>query len=132
MINHMSAESILEVVKELDDAFNRRDIEAVLGFYENEATMVVEPGRFAYGKAELRKVFETLFKMGGVAKQDKMKVIEAGDIALFISKWHLVKSSTDEREASKSFYATCVFRRSLEGKWRLIIDNSFGPSVLGE
>ncbi len=127
-----SEQSIIAVVKELDHAFNQKNIEAVLSFYEDQATMVVEPGKLAKGKPELRKVFEELFKMGGIAKQDKMKVIEVGDVALFISKWHLDTQATDSNKLATNFYATCVFRKGLDGKCRLIIDNSFGPAILGE
>lgn len=128
----MTDKNLLAVVEELDAAFNKKDIDAVLKFYEDDATMVVYPGKLAFGKAELRKAFETILNFEGVAKQEKTKVIEAGDIALFISKWSLTYKATDGNMLSKVSYATCVFRKNQEGKWRLVIDNSFGPAILGE
>jgi ketosteroid isomerase-like protein len=39
----------LQAVLDLDDAFARKDIEAVLSFYEDSAVLVIEPGRLARG-----------------------------------------------------------------------------------
>ncbi len=85
----MIARNPLETVEFLDAAYNRGDIEAVLDFYEDEAVMVAEPGRLATGKTEIRAVYEWIFaNIKGSAKQEKTHVIEAGDIALFTSKWN--------------------------------------------
>ncbi|MGH7796733.1 MAG: YybH family protein [Candidatus Binatia bacterium] len=61
----MPARTPDEAVKELDRAFARRDIEAVLAFYEDSAAVVVEPGRIVRGKEELRKFFTQLFALKG-------------------------------------------------------------------
>lgn len=126
----MFEESPIDVVEQLDKAFNNKDIEAVLEFYEDDATLVMEPGKLASGKIALRNFFETVFKYNGVAKQDKIKIIEADDIALFISKWHLRITDLDKKSITKEFIATSVFRKNSQGKWRLLIDNSFGPAIL--
>lgn len=123
-------ESPIDVVEKLDAAFNRKDINAVLEFYEDDATVIVEPGKSITGKATLKKFFEAVFKFDGIAKQEKMKTIINGDIALFISKWSLTTKAPDELLVRKEFYATSVFRKNNDGKWRLTIDNSFGPAIL--
>jgi len=124
-------ESPLDIVKKLDEAFNRKDIAAVLEFYTDDAIVVVEPGKLASGKTELKKFFEFVFKFDGIAQQDQIKVLEVSDIALFISKWHLTSKSPDGNTLiTKNFIATSVFRKDTNGKWRLVIDNSFGPDIL--
>jgi len=50
----MTAQTPLETVDLLDEAFNRGDIEAVLDLSEKNAVMVAEPNRLAAGKAEIR------------------------------------------------------------------------------
>ena len=123
-------QTIDEAVKELDEAVNNKNIEAVLDFYEDEALLVIQPGRIARGKLELRKFFEAVFNMNTKAKQIATNVMETGDIALFISKWVAEGRTPDGNEFSNINIATSVFRKSAVGKWRLVIDNSFGPEVL--
>jgi uncharacterized protein (TIGR02246 family) len=70
----------LEAVKELVDALERGDLEAVLNFYEDDAVLVVEPNRLARGKKDIREFFTYLFTLSPRARQIKTQVIESGDI----------------------------------------------------
>jgi uncharacterized protein (TIGR02246 family) len=117
-------------VRELDEAFARKDLSGVLSFYEDDAVVVIEPGRVARGKNELTKFFEFLFTLNGHAKQLQTHVLEAGEIALFTSKWKFTGTTPDGRPFEKESVATSVFRRAANGTWRMIIDNSHGPAVL--
>jgi uncharacterized protein (TIGR02246 family) len=120
-----------EMVEEVDRAFNRGDLEAVLDFYEDGAVIVLGPGRLARGKAELRRAFEFMLQMEGVARQIKTHVIENGEIALFTSQWSFTVKAPDGAPLTRESYATVVFRKQASGEWRCVIDNSFGPDVLG-
>lgn len=125
----MIAESPERAVELLDRAFNERDIETVLGFYEEAAVVVAEPGKLARGKQELRSFFERVMRSGSSAKQLKTHVIEADGVALFLSRWTL--RIADENADERTFIATTVFRRQSDGGWKALIDNSLGPLVLG-
>jgi uncharacterized protein (TIGR02246 family) len=120
----------LEAVKELDDALERGDFEAVLNFYEDDAVVVVEPNRLARGKKDLREFFTYLFTLTPSARQIKTRVIESGDIALFISKWVFSGFDGNGQPFSREAIAACVFRKNADEKWRLVIDNSLGPAIL--
>ena len=126
----MFATTPLEAVKELDDALERGDLEAVLNFYEDDAVLVVEPNRLARGKKDIREFFTYLFTLSPRARQIKTQVIESGDIALFISKWVFSGSDGNGQPFSREAIATCVFRKNADKKWRLVIDNSLGPAIL--
>jgi uncharacterized protein (TIGR02246 family) len=120
-----------QVVEMLDRAFNRGDLAAVLSFYEDEAVVVTEPGKMAGGTEELRSFFQQALKSGSSAKQLDMKVIEADGVALFISHWTLQTTSADHDLVSHTFTATTVFRKQPDGGWKILIDNPFGPLILG-
>jgi ketosteroid isomerase-like protein len=126
----MSKHSLEETVEMLDEAFNRGDIEAVLAFYEDEAVVVVEPGRLARGKVAIRAAFEFVFSLQGMAKQIKTNVVESGDLALFLSKWTFTGTLPDGTPFTRESTATCVFRKNSGGEWRCLIDNSYGTAVL--
>ncbi len=126
----MSKHTLEEMVLEMDEAFNRGDIEAVLDFYDDEAVVVLEPGRVVKGKAALRASFEAVLAFQGVARQIKTHVIETGDTALFISHWNFSGKTRDGTSFSRDATATSVFRRQTNGLWRCVIDNPYGPAVL--
>jgi uncharacterized protein (TIGR02246 family) len=123
--------SPLETIELLDEAFNRGDLEAILDFYEEGATVVLEPGRLATGKSELQRSYEwILSNIKGVARQEKTHVIETGDIALFTSKWSYSGTTSDGTPVSRESYASVVLRKHADGNWRIVVDNSWGPAVL--
>lgn len=127
----MIARTPLEAVELLDEAFNRGDIEAVLEFYEDGAAMVAEPGRLVKGKAELRQVYEWIFNnIKGLATQEKTHVIETGDVALFTSRWSFNGTAADGTLVSRESYASVILRQQVDGGWRVVVDNSWGPAVL--
>jgi ketosteroid isomerase-like protein len=125
----MIAKSPQEAVELLDRAFNEGDVESILAFYEDSAVVVTEPGKVARGSEELRSFFERIVRTGSSAKQLKTFTLEAEGIALFLSRWTLHRQIED---VERTFVATTVFRRQPDGGWRALIDNAFGPSVLGE
>jgi ketosteroid isomerase-like protein len=57
----MLANTIDEAVKKLDEAFGQFNLEAVLAFYEDDAVLVVEPGRLARGREQLKTFFQRAF-----------------------------------------------------------------------
>ena len=126
------AKNPLETVELLDEAFNRGELEAVLSFYEEGAAMVLEPGRLARGKPELRSAYEWIFSnMAGTARQEKTHVIESDDIALFTSKWSYAGMTADGTPVSRESYASVILRKQSDGHWLIVVDNSWGPAVLG-
>jgi ketosteroid isomerase-like protein len=127
----MDATSPEHAVALLDRAFNDGDVEAVLGFYEETAVVVTEPGKTARGTAELRSFFEQVMKSGASAKQLRTHIIEADGVALFLSRWTLNTKEPNGDVSSRRFIATTVFRKQPTGAWKALIDNSLGPLVLG-
>lgn len=126
------ARSPLETVELLDEAYNRGDLEAILSFYEEGATMVLEPGRLATGRPELRRAYEWILNnIKGMAIQEKTNVIMSGDIALFTSRWSYDGATSDGTHVSRQSYASVVLRKQADGNWLIVVDNSWGPEVLG-
>ena len=128
----MIAHPIEALVAGVDEAFARGDLDAVVAFYEENAALVADPtGRLARGSEDIRAVFAQFLTKGIQARQGKTHVIEAGDLALFLSYWSSFGKDAEGKDFTRDFTATVVFRRQADGGWRAVIDNSFGPMVLG-
>jgi ketosteroid isomerase-like protein len=78
--------TIDNVVKKLDQAVNNKNLEETLNYYEDEALSVMQPGRVAKDKSEIRYFFKYIFEMDISASQITTNVMETGDIALFTSR----------------------------------------------
>jgi ketosteroid isomerase-like protein len=126
----MLAKTPKEAVSLADEAFNCRDLEGVLAFYEDEAIMVYEPGRLATGKAALRRVFESLLDLNAIARQEKTNVVQAGDIALWTSKWSVSGTAQDGTPFTRGSFGSAILRKHLDGGWRVAVENPWGPGVL--
>ena len=127
----MVANSPQHAVELLDHAFNHGDVDAVLGFYESSAVVVTEPGRLARGTDELSSFVKRVMLPGASANQLRTHAIEADGVALFLSRWTFRAVSANPDATSQTLVATTVFRKQPDGKWKILIDNPYGPSVLG-
>jgi ketosteroid isomerase-like protein len=130
-VRRMIATSPEYAVELLDRAFAQGDLGAVLSFYEEAAVVITEPGNAARGPEELTSFFVRAMQSGASAKQLKTQVIEADGVALFLSRWTLHVKDAPAGVAARTFTATTVFRKQPDGGWKILIDNPFGPSILG-
>jgi ketosteroid isomerase-like protein len=127
---YVLAKTPSEAVALADEAFNRGDIEGMLAFYEDQAILLFEPGRSVRGRIALRSVFEGLLPLRPIAKHDATHVIESGDIALWTSKWSVSGISPDGTPIHRTGCNSVVFRRGVDGGWRVAVENPWGALVL--
>ena len=92
--------------------------------------MLFEPGRQVRGKAALRGVLERLLALKPIAKHDQTHVIESGDIALWTSKWNVNGIAPDGTLISRTGCNSVVFRKGIDGGWRVAVENPWGSAVL--
>jgi len=126
----MPAKTPRDAVTSADNAFNGGDLEGILSFYEDGAVMVYEPGRVASGKTALRHIFEYLLTLNAVAKQEKVNVVQAGDIALWTSKWSVSGKDQNGTPFTRSGLGSAILRKQSDGGWRVAVENPWGPAVL--
>ncbi len=120
-----------DTVALMDEAFNRGDLDALLSHYAEDAVIAFEPGRSVSGHEALRAVFEHVLKLAPQARSLNSEVLETGDLALYLSHWCLATPGVDGGETTRTGVATTVLRRDREGAWRVVLDNPWGPELLG-
>jgi uncharacterized protein (TIGR02246 family) len=128
----MEKHEVIHAIELADQAINQRDLAALMDFYEEDATLVVEPGRYAHGKAQIAKAFDAIFayfnQSLSVAQRD-FHVIEGGGVALAVCKLELSAQGMEASTVSMERKPTYVFKKSEDGKWRCLIDNSYGVDL---
>ncbi len=121
------------IIHAADEAINREDLDAVLAFYTDDATLVVRPGLNASGKDQIRKAFTAIaehFNHTLHVTQEHLVVIEGGDTALVLGKAEIRAKDPAGAQVLIEREATYVFIKDAGGNWRCAVDNSYGTSLL--
>lgn len=126
----MSEHVVLTLIKQADNAISAQDFDALMGFYADDAVLVVQPGQVAKGKPQIREAFVAIakhFKNTLTVTQGAAHVIEGADTALVIMETHLHIADTTTPLTRR---ATYVFRRDQTHGWLCTVDNSYGTDLL--
>ncbi len=125
----MPDHELRQLIEAADRAITAEDFDALMDFYDDDATLVVKPGVEATGKTQIRKAFEAIAAHFGnrlKVRQGQMQVVEGGGTALVIMETIL---ETPEADAPIVRRATYVFRKEGEN-WLCVVDNSYGTALL--
>ena len=120
------------LINAADNAIKGERFDDLMGFYTEDAVLVIKPGLEVQGKEALKKAFIKIaeyFKNSIIPTQGKMLMIEAGDTVLVLSKTLLEADNKTKSEFSMDRRATYVYR-NIDGKWLCAIDNSYGTALL--
>ena len=118
-------------IERADKAIVAEEFDVLMDIYTDDAVLVVEPGRNAVGKCEIRKAFEAIavfFKNGLQVEQNGMEILESGDTALVLANTVVSGPGFPATERK----ATYVFNKSPDGAWRCSIDNSYGHEIISK
>src|SRR6185312_15438678 len=105
-------------------AFNKRDVDALVRLYEDDAWLFGPSGP-VHGTDAIRGAWTEMLAMGGSVQMVTQYVIEQGDIALLSNRW---TSTIGEDEVSA--VTAEVARRQSDGTWKYLIDNPDAAGVL--
>lgn len=122
---------VIEQIEKADNAIIAEDFDTLMDIYTEDAVLVVQPGKHAVGKAQIRTAFEAIavyFKNGLQVKQQGMAVLESGNTALVLA--HTSVQAPNYPEHIRK--ATYVFTKNAEGVWLCSIDNSYGHDIIAE
>ncbi len=112
-------------------AIASEDFDTLMKIYTDDAILVIEPGRNAEGKENIRKAFEVIavyFQNGLQVKQNGIEILESRNTALVLANTIVSGPNfpTVERKA------TYVFNKSPSGSWLCSIDNSYGHEIINQ
>lgn len=125
----MNDHPIALLIEKADIAINQEDFDTVVDLYTDDAVLVIEPGRHAVGKVQIRRAMEAIaahFDRSLDVRQAGMVILETGDTALVLARTLVSARNFPVIERK----ATYVFRKDGGGRWLCAIDNSYGHEVL--
>ncbi len=123
----MAEQTPEQAARAMVDAFNRRDLDAFMGLYEPEASLMLQAGRVASSPEEIREAMGGFLALEGRMEiEPEMTVVRADDVALVSAAWTIDGTGPDGDPVTMSGRTTDVARRQPDGTWRWVIDAPFG------
>jgi ketosteroid isomerase-like protein len=129
----MSEHELVRIIASADDAINAENFDALMTYYADDATLVIEPGRCVTGHVGLRQAFLRIaehFNHTLRVSQEEVLVLEGADTALVLAKTRVRATLKAGKVHDVLRRATYVFRREGTGEWRCTVDNSYGTELL--
>jgi ketosteroid isomerase-like protein len=126
----MKASSPFEAITQFIDAMRQGNLDAALNMYEPYASFVAQPGVIVTGIQSLREALAGFAAMKPVLSVEAYQVVEAGDIALYCSRWNLQAIDQEGKPVEMSGQATNVLRRQPSGNWLIAVDNPWGTGIV--
>lgn len=126
----MKASSPLDAVTRFINAMNNGDLATALSFYEPGATLVAQPGTVATGTSALREALARFVALKPTLTSDAHQIVEAGDVALFCSRWSLRGTDPAGNPVQMSGRSSDILRRQPDGSWLIALDNPWGTDIV--
>lgn len=105
------------------DAYNSRDIDAIMAVYAPGAAAVWEPGKAVSGPAHREAVVAFLEKDPKLSAEVRESYV-AGDTAALVIDWSIEVPGAPEMTGTGR--GLDVLKRNADGEWRYVITNPFG------
>lgn len=117
--------------RKFEELFNEGDIDGLVGLYETDAALIVQPGSVVTGKEGIRPALQGFLDLGGKISLDTKAVVEVGDLAYLTNRWSLVGTAPDGSDLEMGAVTAEVARRQDDGTWLYVIDNAIGDQAAG-
>lgn len=124
--NVAGAAAPAEVAAAFAQAFNARDLDALLALYPEGSVFVPAPGQPLGSREAVRPALQGFLAIGLPINLSVRHVYEAGDTALLVADWTIRGTGANGRPVDLAGTGTDVVRRGADGRWRYLIDNPFG------
>ena len=111
--------------RQFEDAYNSREIEALLALYTPDARLVTESGNVVIGHDAIRGELQEFFAIKGRMTVETVSAVQAGNIALLRAQWHLTGTGPDGQSVALGKTAEVV-QQQPDGRWLYLIDNPHG------
>ena len=111
-----------ELHKALAEAFNSKDIENVIALYEENASLVPQPGQQVNGKEKVKEALKGFLSIEGEMDIETVYCLQTDDVALTRSSWKI----TDKGNIAMSASGTELMRMQSDGSWLFAVDHPFG------
>jgi uncharacterized protein (TIGR02246 family) len=123
MSNKMAPEEVLNSIVE---GINSGDLDSLMTLYESDACFASQPGQIAKSPESVRQSLRSFIDLKGKLDLKVKRVLQASDLALVITEWSFIGTSSDGNPVNMAAKSADVLRHQADGTWLFVIDNPWG------
>jgi uncharacterized protein (TIGR02246 family) len=123
MSNKMAPEEVLNSIVE---GINSGDVDSLMTLYESDACFASQPGQIAKSPESVRQSLRSFIDLKGKLDLKVKRVLQASDLALVITEWSFIGTSSDGNPINMAAKSADVLRHQADGTWLFVIDNPWG------
>jgi uncharacterized protein (TIGR02246 family) len=120
---HPTTSSPIDATTQFINAINTGDLEAALRSYEPGGALITQSGAMITGIAALRQQFTGLMTLKPTLTNEQHQVVEAGDVALYYSRWTMRGTDPAGNPVQQSGRSTDILRRQPDGRWLIALSH---------
>lgn len=126
----MSAQTPEQAHERFKQAFNDRDLDALVALYEPDAVLVAQPGQIASGLDQIREALAGFLALNAPIEMMHLDTVQGADIAIVYGRWTVAGTGPDGQPLTVGGTTSDVVRRGDDGTWRFVADNPFADATI--
>ncbi len=125
----MDKASPLDVITQLVNAMNGRDVESAVALFEPGAAFVLKPGVVITGISGIRQALEGFMALKPTLTIEAQQFVQAGDVAQYCARWSLKGVDPTGIAVQLGGRSSSILRRQSDGRWLFLVDNPWGTDI---
>ncbi len=117
------------IVDSLLNHFNSRDMETMLGFYEEDAVIISTSGEPRRGKKEIAHELQQSFGFGLPIRITGRNIYSTDNLAVLVLDWKIVGTGNNGEKVYITGTSSDYAKKGPDGYWRCWFGNPFGVQV---
>ncbi|WP_398456099.1 DUF4440 domain-containing protein [Sphingobacterium thalpophilum] len=117
------------IVDSLLDHFNSRDMETMLGFYEDDAVVISTRGEPRRGKIAIARELQQSFGFGLPIEIVPRNIYSTDNLASLVLHWKIAGTGNNGEKVNITGTSSDYAKKGPDGYWRCWFGNPFGVQV---
>ncbi len=121
---------VMKTIMKMTSSFAEKDINGVMETYEEESTIIFEPGMPVRDRNTQRELFMGFISMDPEFQYGEHEVFINGDVAIHLTPWSMIGKTPDGTQMKVGGLSIAVLRKQQDGEWLMIFDDPYGSHLL--
>ena len=121
------SEKLMQTSREWSKLAATKDIEKILSYWSDDATVISSGQPVCKGKKEIREMVEGSFKTPGFQiswEPERAEISESGDMAFLIEKSQISFNDSTGKSITIKNNGVTIWKKQSDGSWKNVVDIS--------